>query len=83
MLDTDNTDDLYRIATALCETELDEKAYETLTVLKERLPYDNNVLYFHAAAAYRTGRTDEAVRSLRSATFRASALFSRAPSTAQ
>ncbi len=63
-LKTDSTDDLYRIATALCETELDEKAYETLTVLKERLPYDNNVLYFHAAAAYRTGRTDEAVQSL-------------------
>lgn len=60
----DSTDDLYRIATALCETGLDEPACEKLTVLKERLPLDENILWFHAVAAYRTGRLDEAIASL-------------------
>ena len=61
---TDATDDLYRIATALCETGLDEEAYEKLTLLKDRLEYDENVLWFHAVAAYRTGRVDAAIESL-------------------
>ena len=63
-LETDATDDLYRIATALCETGLDEEAYEKLTVLKDRLEYDENVLWFHAVAAYKTGRIDQAIQSL-------------------
>ncbi len=58
------TDDLYRIATALCETGLDAEAYEKLNELKSRLPYDDNILYFHAVAAYRTGRVEEAIDSL-------------------
>ncbi len=49
----EDTDDLYRVATALCEVGLHKEAYEKLSVLKERLPYDNNVLWFHAVAAYR------------------------------
>lgn len=61
---TDATDDLYRIATALCETGLDEEAYEKLSLLKERLEYDDNVLWFHAVAAYKTGRIDAAIESL-------------------
>ena len=63
-LETDATDDLYRIATALCETGLDEEAYGKLTVLKDRLEYDENVLWFHAVAAYKTGRIDQAIQSL-------------------
>lgn len=63
-LPADATDDMYRIATALCETGLDEEAYDKLTTLKTRLPYDDNVLYFHAVSAYRTGRTAEAIDSL-------------------
>ena len=63
-LEVSGTDDLYRIATALCETGLDEEAYEKLTALKSRLPYDDNVLYFHAVSAYRTGKTAEAIESL-------------------
>ncbi|MDE6058506.1 MAG: hypothetical protein K2G44_00450 [Clostridia bacterium] len=61
---TDSTDDLYRIATALCETGLDKEAYEKLSILKQRLPYDDNVLYFHAVAGYRTGELEEAIDSL-------------------
>lgn len=63
-LSTDSTEDLYRVATALCETGLDEEAYQKLTLLKPRLPYDDNVLYFHAVAAYKTNRLDEAIDSL-------------------
>ena len=58
------TDDLYRIATALCETGLDAEALEKLDILADRLPYDENILWFRAVAAYRTGRLDEAVSSL-------------------
>ena len=58
------TDDLYRVATALCETGLDAEAYEKLNILKKRLPYDDNVLYFHAVAAHRIEKTDEAIDSL-------------------
>lgn len=63
-LPSDSTDDLYRIATALCETGLDAEAYEKLCILKNRLPYDENILYFHAVSAYRTGRVEEAIDSL-------------------
>ena len=68
LLQVDATDDLYRVATALCETGLDKEAYEKLTVLKRRLPYDDNVLYFHAVAAYHTGKTQEAIESLETLT---------------
>lgn len=63
-LPAEATDDLYRIATALCETGLDEDAARVLSVLKERLPYDSNVLWFHAVACFRIGRCEEAVSSL-------------------
>ena len=59
------TDDLYRIATALCETGLNEEAYEKLCILKKgKLCYDENVLWFHAVAAQSTGREEEAIESL-------------------
>ena len=61
---SDATDDLYRIATALCETGLDEEAYGKLELLREKLPYDDNVLYFLAVSAYRTGRLEEAIDAL-------------------
>lgn len=61
---TDSTEDLYRVATALCETRLDDAAYGKLELLKEKLPYDNNVLYFHAVAAYHLGKLPEAIDSL-------------------
>ena len=64
LLKIDSTDDLYRAATALCETGLDQEAYEKLEILKKRIPYDDNVLYFHAVASQRTGRTEEAIESL-------------------
>lgn len=67
-LPAEATDDLYRIATALCETGLDEEAYEKLTLLEDRLPYDENVLWFRAAAACRTQRIDAAIGCLETLT---------------
>lgn len=67
-ISADSTEDLYRVATALCETGLDEEAYEKLTLLKPRMPFDENVLYFHAVAAYKTGHVDEAIESLETLT---------------
>ncbi len=63
-IETDSAEDLFRVATALCETGLDEAAYEKLTVLKKKTPYSDDTLWFHAVAAYRTGRTQEAIDSL-------------------
>ncbi len=61
---TDATDDLYRIATALCETGLDADAFKVLTELAKRLPYDDNVLFLHAVAAYHVGEVEAAISSL-------------------
>ncbi len=63
-LPVDSTDDLYRVATALCETGLHEEAYRKLERLKERLPFDENVLWFHAVAAYHVRELDAAIHSL-------------------
>ncbi len=63
-VEADATDDLYRIATALCETGLDEDAFRILEELKKRLPFDDNVLYFHAVAAYHLGKLEESISSL-------------------
>ena len=64
MLPVTATDDLYRIATALCETGLHGAAYEKLRILRERIPYDENVLWFFAVAACYLGRPEEAIEAL-------------------
>ncbi len=58
------TDDLYRVATALCETGLHEEAYKTLETLRARLPYDENVLWFYAVSACYTGHDEAAIEAL-------------------
>ncbi len=67
-LPTDATDDLYRIATAFCETGLHEEAFKVLTELKLRLPYDENILFFYAVAGYHIGKIEEAIASLETLT---------------
>ena len=61
-------DDLYRIATALCETGLHEEAYEKLELLRKRLPYDENILWFCAVAAYHVQKTEVAIDCLETLT---------------
>lgn len=63
-IESQTTEDLFRIATALCETGLDEEALEKLTKLRKKIPYDDTVLYFTAVAAHHLGRTDEAIEAL-------------------
>ncbi len=63
-VEVDSVEDLFRVSTALCETGLDGEAYEKLTLLKEKLPYSDDVLWFHAVAAYHIGKADEAIASL-------------------
>ncbi len=67
-ISADGTDDLYRIATALCETGLDAEAFQVLSELKKRLPYDENVLFFYAVSGYHLGKTQEAISSLETLT---------------
>ncbi len=67
-LRSDATEDLYRIATALCETGLDEDAFRVLTELRKRLPYDDTVLFFYAVAAYHVGKVGAAISSLETLT---------------
>ena len=67
-MDSDSVEDLYRIATALCETGLDEEAYQKLTKLKGMQPYDDTILWFHAVASFRSGRKEEAISSLETLT---------------
>ena len=67
-VNADGTDDLYRIATALCETGLDSDAYRVLSELKKRLPLDENVLFLFAVAAYHNGKVEEAIASLETMT---------------
>ena len=65
---SDKTEDIFRIATALCETGLDKEANEKLALFLERVPYDETGLYFYAVSAYRTGNTDEAIKALETLT---------------
>ncbi len=61
---TDSLEDLFRISTALCETGLNEEAYEKLSVLKEKVPFGDDILWFHAVSSYLTGRLEEGISSL-------------------
>ncbi len=61
---TKNYDDLYKIATALCEVGLDEEAFWRLKEMVAQNPYDRNILWFFIVSAYKTDRYDEAETAL-------------------
>lgn len=63
-LKTDDTDDLYKVATVCCENGLHEEAYRKFCVLDEKLPFDGRMLYFKAVSAYKSGYIDEAEDAL-------------------
>lgn len=54
-MQTDDTDELYKIATVCCENGLDAEALEKFIRLEEDLPNDRTLLYFKAVAAYKSG----------------------------
>lgn len=58
------TEEKYKIATVACENDLHGVALELFLELEKELPYDGNMLYFKAVAAFKSGNEELAVRSL-------------------
>ena len=52
-------DDLYRIATVLCENKMHAEAYETFAKVARERPYDTTLLYFLAISAFNCGKYEE------------------------
>ena len=63
-IQTEEEDDLYKIATVCCENDLHEEAYQTFCRLDKKIPYDGRMLYFKGVSAYKSGRLDEAIKAL-------------------
>ena len=59
-METQNTDELYKVATVCCENGLHEQAYLKFCQLEEKLPFDGRMLYFKAVSAYKSGRIEQA-----------------------
>ncbi len=58
------TDDLYKVATVCCENDLHDEAYRKFEKLGKKMPYDGRMLYFKAVSAYKSGRSQEAEKTL-------------------
>ena len=63
-IQTDVTEEMYKIATVCCENGLHEKAYSLFAKLEERMDCDGRMLYFKSVAAAKSGRLDVAERTL-------------------
>lgn len=57
-MQTEDTDERYKIATVCCENGLHEEALELFTGLEEEIPNDKTLLYFKAVSAYKSGKTE-------------------------
>ena len=62
--ETNNTDDMYKIATVCCENGMHEEAYRHFKKLDGKMPYDGRMLYFKAVSAYKSGYINEAEEAL-------------------
>lgn len=62
--ETNDVDDLYKIATVCCENGLHAEAYEKFCALEDYVPYECKMMYFKAVSAYKSGKTDAAERIL-------------------
>ena len=63
-MDSDDADELYKIATVCCENELHEAAYKKFKILDQKTPYDGRVLYFKGVSAYKCGKIECAIEAL-------------------
>ncbi len=63
-LEQTKAEELYKVATVCCENGLHEEAYQKFCLLEKEMPYDGRMLYFKAVAAYKSGRVDEAEKTL-------------------
>lgn len=57
-------EETYKIATVCCENDLHERALEKFTELDKVIPYDGNMLYFKAVAAYKSGKERVAIDAM-------------------
>ena len=60
-IETDDADELYKIATVCCENALYEEAYERFCKIEKMVRYDLTLLYFKAVAAFRCGKVKESL----------------------
>ena len=63
-METDDADDMYKIATVCCENGLHEEAYKVFCALDKKIPFDGRMLYFKGVSAYKSGRLKEAISTL-------------------
>lgn len=63
-METDDADDMYKIATVCCENGLHEEAYKVFCELDKKIPFDGRMLYFKGVSAYKSGRLKEAISTL-------------------
>jgi hypothetical protein len=64
LVETDVTEELYKIATVCCENGMHEEAYRHFKKLDGKMPYDGRMLYFKAVSAYKSGYINEAEEAL-------------------
>lgn len=63
VMETDDPDELYKVATVCCENELYDEAYQKFCLLERDVFYDKTLLFFKAVAAFRSGRVKESLAS--------------------
>lgn len=60
---SDDSDDIYKIATVCCENGMHKEAYDLFCKLDGKLLHDKNVLYFKAVSAFNCGRHKESLEA--------------------
>ena len=60
----EDEDELFKIATVCCENDLHQEAYEKLSLLDKKTPYDGKILYFKGVSAYKSGHLQEAIDAM-------------------
>ena len=63
-IETEDADELYKIATVCCENGLYEQAYDRFCKIEEMVRYDLTLLYFKGVAAFRCGKVKESLAAL-------------------
>ena len=62
-MQTDDEEEVYKIATVCCENGLHRQAYERFKYLEKQSPFDGRLLYFKGVSAYKSGLLKEAINA--------------------
>lgn len=62
-MQTDDEEEVYKIATVCCENGLHRQAYERFKYLEKQAPFDGRLLYFKGVSAYKSGLLKEAINA--------------------